>query len=486
MIQAPRRSPSEARYLVARPHRTPGGPLIRGLYVGLLLLGDVTSIAVAFIAANQLRVALEPRPTQAGPLSDYLWTLTFLIGSIVVTFALSHLYLPRRGGSLVDRAAAIFRAVTVGTVVALALSAFSLRGLDMPRNMLVSGWALSIGFIWLARTVVDTLLKLARRARLDTERVLIIGAGDEGHTVLGKIRSAPELGYIVDGFVDDRRPMARPLVPMLGTIDDLPELLEATGARQVIVAHPSLSHTQILDIVAMCDSARVGVQVFPDVFHLVVREVDVSELSGLPMLRVRDVSLRGWNLRVKRAMDVVLSAALLILLSPILMLVAALVKITSPGPAFYIQERVGIDGRPFPCVKFRSMRTDAEADGVARMATPDDDRTTPIGRFLRRYSIDELPQLVNVLVGDMSLVGPRPERPYFVEQFSRLIPRYEKRHQEKAGVTGWAQVNGLRGQSSIQERTFYDLFYVEHWSPAFDLKILLKTVAAVIRGRNAY
>jgi exopolysaccharide biosynthesis polyprenyl glycosylphosphotransferase len=201
---------------------------------------------------------------------------------------------------------------------------------------------------------------------------------------------------------------------------------------------------------------------------------------------VRDVSLRGWNLRVKRAMDVVLSAALLILLSPILMLVAALVKITSPGPAFYIQERVGIDGRPFPCVKFRSMRTDAEADGVARMATPDDDRTTPIGRFLRRYSIDELPQLVNVLVGDMSLVGPRPERPYFVEQFSRLIPRYEKRHQEKAGVTGWAQVNGLRGQSSIQERTFYDLFYVEHWSPAFDLKILLKTVAAVIRGRNAY
>jgi exopolysaccharide biosynthesis polyprenyl glycosylphosphotransferase len=223
------------------------------------------------------------------------------------------------------------------------------------------------------------------------------------------------------------------------------------------------------------------------VFHLVVREVGVSELSGLPMLRVRDVNLRGWNLLVKRVLDIVLSAVLLILLSPVMILVAIAVKLTSPGgPVFFIQERVGVDGRRFACVKFRSMHVDAEAKTGPVWALPGDQRTTTLGAWLRRYSVDELPQLVNVLLGDMSLVGPRPERPYFVEQFRQFIPRYEKRHQEKAGVTGWAQVNGLRGQAPIEERTMYDLFYVEHWSPAFDLKILIQTVAAVIRGRNAY
>jgi exopolysaccharide biosynthesis polyprenyl glycosylphosphotransferase len=231
----------------------------------------------------------------------------------------------------------------------------------------------------------------------------------------------------------------------------------------------------------------VSVKVFPEVFHLVLRDVGVSEFGGLPMLQVRDVNLRGWNLRVKRALDIAIAAILLVVFAPVLMAIALAVKLTSPGgPVFFVQERVGIDGRPFMCVKFRSMRADAEAETGPIWARPRDDRTTTFGRFLRRFSIDELPQLVNVLVGDMSLVGPRPERPHFVEEFSRLIPRYDKRHQEKAGVTGWAQVNGLRGQSSIEERTLYDLFYVEHWSLTFDLKILLKTLAAVIRGRNAY
>jgi exopolysaccharide biosynthesis polyprenyl glycosylphosphotransferase len=230
----------------------------------------------------------------------------------------------------------------------------------------------------------------------------------------------------------------------------------------------------------------VNLKIFPDLFQLVVQEVTASELGGLPLLRVRDVSLRGWNLLVKRALDVVLASILLVLLSPLMLAVAVVVKLTSRGPVFFIQERVGVDGRPFPCVKYRTMYVDAEAQSGPVWALPRDPRTTPPGRLLRRFSVDELPQLVNVLAGDMSLVGPRPERPFFVEQFSRLIPRYEQRHQEKAGVTGWAQVNGLRGQTPIEERTLYDLFYVEHWSPGFDLKILIKTAGAVIRGRNAY
>jgi exopolysaccharide biosynthesis polyprenyl glycosylphosphotransferase len=288
----------------------------------------------------------------------------------------------------------------------------------------------------------------------------------------------------VVGFIDDVRTEG-PL-PVFGGISALSAVLGRQRVGEVVVADQRLTHGQILDIVAICDRARVSVKIFPDLFHLAVNEVSPSEFGGLPMLSVRDVSLRGWNQRLKRAMDVVLAVVLLVVFAPLMMAVALVVKLTSPGPVLFVQDRVGIDGRPFPCVKFRSMRVDAERGTGPVWAQADDDRTTAIGRFLRRFSIDELPQLVNVLMGDMSLVGPRPERPFFVEQFSRLVPRYDKRHREKAGVTGWAQVNGLRGQSSIEERTLYDLFYVEHWSPAFDLKIILKTIAAVVRGRNAY
>jgi len=199
------------------------------------------------------------------------------------------------------------------------------------------------------------------------------------------------------------------------------------------------------------------------------------------------VALRGWKLAVKRTMDVVVSALLLVLLSPFLMLLALLIKLESKGPVFYTQVRVGLDGRPFEMIKFRSMRVDAEQDTGPVWATEDDPRRTRLGAFLRKTSLDELPQLINVLVGDMSLVGPRPERPVFVDQFRQVVPRYMERHKEKAGMTGWAQVNGLRGDTSIVERTKYDLYYIENWSLLFDLKILLRQFVNVFRkDRNAY
>jgi exopolysaccharide biosynthesis polyprenyl glycosylphosphotransferase len=227
--------------------------------------------------------------------------------------------------------------------------------------------------------------------------------------------------------------------------------------------------------------------VFPDVFEIMSSEVGVTELGGLPLVRVRDISLRGWNLTIKRSMDLVISGIALVLISPIMMLAPVVIKRTSPGgPVFFTQTRVGLDGRAFDLIKFRSMRLDAESKTGPVWATPGDQRTTRLGRFMRRYSFDELPQLINVLLGEMSLVGPRPERPYFVEQFSQMIPRYAERHKEKAGMTGWAQVNGLRGNTSIEERTKYDIYYVENWSPLFDIKILLRTVFTVFTGGNAY
>jgi exopolysaccharide biosynthesis polyprenyl glycosylphosphotransferase len=221
------------------------------------------------------------------------------------------------------------------------------------------------------------------------------------------------------------------------------------------------------------------------VFQIIASQVSIDDLGGLPLLSMRDVRLRGWHVTLKRAMDFAGSAALLVLLSPMMLLLALLVKLESPGPVFYAQERMGLDARPFMLLKFRSMRRDAESNGPG-WTTPDDPRRTRIGVILRRLNFDELPQLINVLLGEMSLVGPRPERPYYVEQFKRSIPRYMERHKEKSGLTGWAQVNGLRGDTSIAERTKYDLWYIENWSLLLDMRILIRTFFRLIADHNAY
>jgi exopolysaccharide biosynthesis polyprenyl glycosylphosphotransferase len=491
MIEA--RPTPDVRPTPVPPPERPAAPRALGRigYVIVLMLTDALAIGLAFVAAYHLYASTEPRPTRVLPIEDYTTALTLLIGSLLVTFALRNLYVPRRGITSSDQLGAIFVSIAIGGVVAMAISAFTPRGLLPPPTVLISFWGFSILTVWLARMGMDELARQGRRRGLAPERLLVVGSSEEAQAIVQRIIDSPELGYRIVGMVaggDSRPPGASEgEVPLLGSLDDLPLLLSQYRVGEVVIADPRVSNAEILDVVAACDRAQANVKVLPDVFHLVMREVGASEFGGLPMLQVRDVNLRGWNLLVKRAIDVVGAAVLLVLLSPLMVLVALAVKLTSPrGPVFFVQERVGVNGRPFPCVKFRSMHADAEAASGPVWAAPNDDRTTPLGRFLRRYSIDELPQLVNVLVGDMSLVGPRPERPFFVAQFSQLIPRYDKRHQEKAGVTGWAQVNGLRGQTPVTERTLYDLFYVEHWSPAFDLKILLKTIAAVIRGRNAY
>ena len=213
-------------------------------------------------------------------------------------------------------------------------------------------------------------------------------------------------------------------------------------------------------------------------------QVTISDLHGMPLVSVRDAALRGWRSALKRVVDVLVSGTVLVFASPVLLFLALLVKLSSPGPVFYAQERVGLNGKSFWVLKYRSMRTDAESKTGPIWASRGDSRATPLGRFLRRSSLDELPQFINVLMGDMSIVGPRPERPVFVEQFSQSIPDYWKRHWEKAGLTGWAQVNGLRGDTSIEERTAYDLWYVENWNLWLDFKIMLRTIPAMLRDSN--
>ena len=245
----------------------------------------------------------------------------------------------------------------------------------------------------------------------------------------------PGLGYQVMGFVDGGGLENVMGVPVLGRVGDLPSLIDEHSIDEVILALPEGSHEKILTIISLCERGKVNIKVYPDVFQIMASQVTIGDLGGLPLLTVRDIALRGWKLTLKRAVDLIGSAVGLVVLSPLMMLVAALVKLDSRGPAFYTQVRMGLDAKPFWVIKFRSMRADAESESGPVWATEDDPRRTRLGAFIRRFSIDEWPQFINVFLGEMSLVGPRPERPVFVEQFKRSIPRYMDRHREKAGLT---------------------------------------------------
>jgi Undecaprenyl-phosphate glucose phosphotransferase len=285
------------------------------------------------------------------------------------------------------------------------------------------------------------------------------------------------------GVVDDRPTNGEFSSPWLGPTAQLGELIDRYQVGEVFIGMPEASHQKILQIISNAQRDQVGIKVFPDLFQIIASPVGIGDLNGLPMVTVRDVALRGWRLTLKRLVDVVISGAALVATSPIMLFTAILIKLDSPGPVFYTQVRMGLDARPFKILKFRSMRMDAEMAGPG-WTVKGDPRKTRLGGILRRFHIDELPQFINVLLGDMSVVGPRPERPVFVDQFRRLVPRYMERHQEKAGLTGWAQVNGLRGDTSIIERTKYDLYYIENWSLLFDFKIILRTIWVMLSGES--
>jgi len=448
---------------------------------------DAAMIAVAFFFAYVLRRRTEYPPLlNPRPFTDYAGMLLIQEVTLIVTFFFYRLYHVKSGLSRVDKSYTIMAAVSVGTISSIAVTSFLYKNeLDYPRIMIIYAWILSIIFVMVGRLFTDQLRAHFRRA--SPRSVLIVGAGDVGRMILQKVNQSPNLGYRPIGFVDDlpgRREVAG--VPVLGKTNQLSSIIRDQHVREVIIGLPEASQEELLDLISQCEQEHATVRVFPNLFQIIASEISIDDLNGLPLLTVRDVALRGWRLTMKRWVDVVGSAATLVVLSPFMLLIALLVKLDSPGPVFYAQERMGLDAKPFPMLKFRSMRADAEKDTGPVWATANDTRKTRLGTLLRRYSLDELPQFINVLHGDMSLVGPRPERPVFVEQFRQIVPRYMERHKEKAGLTGWAQVNGLRGDTSIVERTKYDLWYIENWSLLLDLKIMIKTALRLFRDRNAY
>ena len=378
--------------------------------------------------------------------------------------------------------------VSVGTLFAVAMVSFALLGiLELSRLMVVYAWFLSVLMVSGGRALVALVEATLRRHGIGNKRILIIGSGPPAHIVLDKIRRSPELGYTVIGFLDEYGlPGFSSELPILGSIADVASIVRSNSVDEVIVALSRSSSEAVLEIMDLLGSSEVEVKFLPDIAQMVTQDAGIDDLNGLPLVAIRQSRLRGKNIAIKRAMDVVVSMIVLVFFSPLLTLISLLVKAESRGPVFYVQQRVGKDGNVFPCIKFRSMIADAEANTGPVWAHPEDDRKTRIGGWLRRFSVDEFPQFVNVLLGHMSVVGPRPERPVFVQEFSSRIPQYMERHAEKSGITGWAQVNGLRGNTSIEERTKYDLWYVENWSPVLDLKIMLKTAAILFTDKQAY
>jgi len=407
----------------------------------------------------------------------------------LAVFPASGLYRPKRGESLVED----MRALASGWLSLLAIGvflAFITKTGDVYSRVWVALWFVA-GFLLQTAMRVGLRLSLRslRRRGYNLRHIYIVGAGELGREVALRVRRASWTGLNLRGFFDDAPELASTIVdgiPVLGTIDTLCQHLEHTGIDQVWIALPLRAEERIRRLVIELRGYAVQVRYVPDIFGFELLRHSFSEVAGMPVIGLTDTPLEGLQRVFKTMEDYVLGGIAILLASPLLCAIAVGIKLSSPGPVLYRQERVTWNGRRFTILKFRTMPMDSESVSGPVWSRQADPRTTRFGSLLRRYSLDELPQLFNVLQGDMSLVGPRPERPEFVAQFRQQISGYMQKHIVKAGITGWAQVNDLRGSSDLGKRIQYDLYYIDNWSLWFDLRILALTVWHVFKSRNAY
>jgi exopolysaccharide biosynthesis polyprenyl glycosylphosphotransferase len=451
---------------------------------------DVFALLAGVLLAYNYRFHLDRIPipgTEPPAFGPYLAAAPVLAAIFVVTFAASGVYRIRRGRPFLDELFSIIGAAALAGVVTLALMSLY-RDFSYSRLVLLYAMLAGLVLITIERLILRRVLTFQQRRGIGTDRVLVVGTGSGSELLLHRMTMFPEYGYTVCGVLDDRLAPGTSFAGshVVGRVAELPVQVRSKQIDQVFLALSGASHDEMLRLIKTCDDLQVDFRMLPDVFEIITTRVSADVVDGIPLVGVRRSQVEGLGVVTKRAFDIIVALGLLLLLSPVWLILGVAIRLTSRGPAIYRQERVGQGGRIFTLVKFRSMISDAEAETGPVFAAPDDARRTGLGRFMRRFSLDELPQLINIIRGDMSLVGPRPERPFFVERFGAEIPRYLERHQVRPGVTGWAQVNDLRGGSSIADRTIYDIYYIENWSLAFDIKILLLTIARILFQRHAY
>jgi Undecaprenyl-phosphate glucose phosphotransferase len=469
------------------------------LLITFYVVSDALLGLSAFVLAYTIRFHTNLIPITKGvpPLRQYINLLPFIAVLVPLGFHLQSLYRLRRGRSRVDDFFAVFvgsiLAVVFGIIATLYVQTYISPNDRGAFEVSQAVWGLflilNVAFTFALRELVRVALERRWRAGLGLKRILIAGSGELGRLVADKIIEHRELGYQIVGFVDNRAVgdhLGYRGLPLLGTIDEAAPIALRESIDHLYIALPPDQHLQMIELIEATSRECIDVKVVPDLLQVIALRARLEDLDGVPVINVNDVPLQGFNSVVKRGIDVAISAVALLILALPLALVSALVRLTSKGPIFYHQERMGLDGKSFTIVKFRSMSDHAERETGPVWTQRDDPRVTAFGRFLRRSNIDELPQLWNVLRGDMSIVGPRPERPHFVEQFKHRIPQYMLRHKVKAGLTGWAQVNGWRGDTALEKRIEYDLYYIENWSVSLDLKIMWLTLTKTFFHKHAY
>ncbi len=429
------------------------------------------------------------------PLGDFSLPENYVLAILgmavlaAILFPAAGLYASQRGVTLFEE---LRRLVNVSLVLAAAWAGFlflSKTGIAFSRVWSIYWLLLSFAGHATLRVSIRMLLRHLRRRGLNLRHVVIVGAGKLGSNIASRLQSSPWAGFAIRGFYDDapaKQGEAVAGIPVRGTVDDLPRDLDRELVDQVWIALPLRAEARIRDLLDRLRLYPVQVRFVPDIFNFSLLHHSVTEIAGLPVISLTDSPLDGPHRVTKAIEDIVLAAVFLLLVSPLMLAIAVAIKLTSRGPVFYRQDRVTWNGERFSMLKFRSMPVDAEAATGPVWARPGERRATRVGAFLRRTSLDELPQFINVLRGEMSIVGPRPERPEFVERFRHEIPGYMQKHLVKAGITGWAQVNDLRGDTSLPERIQYDLYYIENWSVWFDLRIIALTLGHLVRSEHAY
>jgi Undecaprenyl-phosphate glucose phosphotransferase len=454
----------------------------------LLFLFDLALICACWVAAYFIRFEEGLAPVDKGipPITTYLWLWIPIVVVWGISFRAFNLYRPRRMGSRLAEFLDIAKANTLSVLVLVSLT-FFVRQFEYSRLAFLYFWLLNLVTLGFSRMVFREGLRFIRRHGHNQRHCLIIGTGKLAQRVAHALSLHPEFGLNVQGYLSGRPDMlGRHLegLPVIGLYDNL-EKFVGSGMDIIFVCLPHDAGTQAEKILEYLSTTTAEVKVVPAIYEFMKLRAEAEMFEGLPLITLQGSPMYGWNHVLKRSTDVIGASLALTIAAPVLLIIAAAVKLTSSGPVFYRQERMGLDGKPFTMLKFRSMQIDQPGDTV--LLTPKDDpRVTPIGRFLRQTSLDELPQLWNVLKGEMSMVGPRPERSWVVEEVRKQIPLYMLKHKMKAGITGWAQVNGWRGDTSLEKRIEYDLYYIEHWSIWFDIKIMLLTLWKGFIHKHAY
>ncbi|MDH4182668.1 MAG: undecaprenyl-phosphate glucose phosphotransferase [Nitrospinota bacterium] len=459
------------------------------LFLTTMLVVDIGVVVFSWVLAYWIRFEMDlPTPKGVPEFSDYVWFIPFLVIIWGLCMHMGGVYTPMRSDSRFNEYFRIFKASAYAITMTMA-AAFFYREYSYSRAAMGIFWMLSVTGLILSHIAVRTTLRAFRRRGYNLRYVIIVGAGELAQSLAETFARHPESGMVVVGLLaDNPKDVGRVYhgYKVIGVVPQVKEMIDKYRLDQVFIALPHGAYERLEATLTQLGDETVDIKLAPDITQFIRLNSSVEDFDGFPIVSLSESPMYGWNKVLKAAFDYIFAFIFIILWSPVMILVAIAVKLESKGPLFYTQERMSLGGEPFTIYKFRTMREDAEKETGAVWAKSGDDRRTRLGAILRRTSLDELPQLFNVLTGKMSLVGPRPERPVFVENFKKSIPKYMLRHKMKAGITGWAQVNGLRGDTSLEERVEYDLYYIENWSILFDIKIIWLTLWKGFVNKHAY